>query len=94
MLYNIVGYFKPGGAEKAQAQAMAFDDHLGQPLERIPLAGALRDADGKERGFMVLLEAPSFEEAKQFLNESPNFQAGLYERVDISELDVEVGRLS
>jgi uncharacterized protein YciI len=94
MLFNIVGYFKPGGAEKAPQNALAFDDHLGQPMNRVPLAGPLRDANGRECGFMALLEAPSFEDAKRFVDGSPNFEAGLYDRVDISQLDVEVGRLS
>jgi hypothetical protein len=94
MLFNIVGHFKAGGADNAARNALAFGDHLGQRLNRIPLGGPLRDANGRECGFMVLLEAPNFEDAKRFVDESPNFEAGLYDSIDISQLDLEVGRLS
>jgi hypothetical protein len=91
MIFSIVGHFKPGGAVKASEAAAEFSDHLAQPLLHIPLAGALRNAEGEETGFMLLLEAKSFADAQDFLSESPS--ARFYDRVEISSLDVEVGRL-
>jgi hypothetical protein len=93
MLFSIACYFKPGGAAGTARTAAEFGDHLQQPSLRIPLGGALRNDDGEEVGFMVLLEAPSFVEARHFLDESPNVSADLYDRVEVSQLDLEVGRL-
>jgi uncharacterized protein YciI len=93
MLFSIVAHFKPGAAAKTPETAAAFTSHLEQPLTPIRLAGALRDAKGEQTGFMVLLEAQSFAAADSFVKTSPETEAGLYERVDIAQLDPEVGRI-
>ena len=93
MLFSVVAHFKPGAAAKAAATALAFTDHLEQPLMHIRVAGPLRNAKGEQTGFMSILEAQSFAEAENFVNSSPNLEAGLYERVDIDQLDPEVGRI-
>ena len=93
MLFSIVAHFKPGAAAKTSATAGAFTSHLEQPLMSIRLAGPLRNAKGEQTGFMSILEARSFAEADNFVKSSPNLEAGLYERVDIEELEPEVGRI-
>jgi uncharacterized protein YciI len=93
MLFSVVCHFKPGAAAKTAATAEAFTSHLEQPLMGIRLAGPLRNAKGEQTGFMTLLEAQSFAEADGFLKSSPDLDAGLYERVEIEQLDPEVGRL-
>jgi uncharacterized protein YciI len=59
----------------------------------IRLAGPLRNAKGEQTGFMALVEAQSFAEADDFVKSSPNLKAGLYERVEVEQLDPEMGRL-
>ena len=59
----------------------------------IRLAGPLRNAKGEQTGFMLLLEAQSFAQADDFVKSSPNLEAGLYDRVEVEQLDPEVGRL-
>lgn len=93
MLFSVVARYKPGAAAKTASMGLAFTAHLEQPLMSIRLAGPLRDADGETTGFMAILEAKSFEEARSWVDSSPNQGAGLYERVDIAELEPEVGRL-
>lgn len=93
MLFSVVAHFKPGAAAKAAATALAFTDHLEQPLMPIRVAGPLRNAKGEHSGFMAIIEAKSFAEVDGFVKSSPNSEAGLYERVDIDELEPEVGRI-
>jgi len=93
MLFSVVCHFKPGAAARTPETAQAFTSHLEQPLMSIRLAGPLRNAKGEQTGFMAIVEAQSFAEADDFLKSSPNAEAGLYERVDVEQLDPEVGRL-
>jgi uncharacterized protein YciI len=93
MLISVVAHFKPGAAAKARAAGLAFTGHLEQPLMPIRLAGPLRDAKGEQTGFMLLIEAQSFAEADDFVKSSPHLEAGLYDRVEIEQLDPEVGRI-
>lgn len=91
-LYVAVGYFKGDETQPADLQA-AFNEHLAQPFFQLKLAGYLRDRNGVRRGFMGLLQAEDEARADAFLKSSPYLRAGLYERTEILELDVEVGRL-
>ena len=93
MLFSLVCHFKPGAAARTSATAEAFTSHLEQPLNPIRLAGALRNAKGEQTGLMLVLEAPSFADVDNFVKASPNLEAGLYDRVEIAELDPEVGRI-
>ncbi|MDB5692828.1 MAG: hypothetical protein JWO81_1891 [Alphaproteobacteria bacterium] len=93
MLFAVTGILKPGAEAKLAGLQEAFNEHLAQPFRRIRLAGALRSADRSRTGFMVLLEADRFDQAEAYLRESPIFRADLYERVDVAEYELQVGRL-
>ncbi len=91
MLFAVMGFFKPNtDTEPANLQA-AISEHFGQPLLHIRLAGPLRDPNGCRVGIMVLIEAEHFADAERYLRSSPYLEAGLYERVEIVEFDIEVG---
>jgi uncharacterized protein YciI len=93
MLFSVVCHYKPGAAARTAETAAAFTSHLEQPLMGIRLAGPLRNAKGEKTGFMAIVEAQSFAEADNFLKSSPNVDAGLYERVEVEQLEPEMGRL-
>jgi len=93
MLYVLTGMLKPGVEAQLVAHADAFNEHLSQPFQRILIAGALRGRDNERKGFMLILEAESYERAEAFLQQSPLFRADLYERVDVSAYAVQLGRL-
>lgn len=93
MLFSVVAHFKPGAAARTPVTALEFTSHLEQPLMPIRLAGPLRNARGEQTGFMAILEAQSFADADNFVRSSPNLEAGLYERVDVEQLEPEVGRI-
>lgn len=95
MLFVITTNLRPG-VEKQQLEALSaeLNEFLSQPFRTLSLAGVLRDRNGAKQGYLALLEADSFEHAERFLHESPFYRSGLYDRTDVAEYVVEVGRLS
>lgn len=91
MLFMIQGILKAGSEEQLLALHDEFNEHLAQPFRTLAAAGVLRDPEGKRRGYMGFIEGDSFEDAERWLRESPFYQDGLYERVDVFEYNVEVG---
>ena len=93
MLVLMLGMFESGSGDDMTRLQPEFSDHLGQPLLRIHTAGALANADGTRTGVMIVLESASVEAARSYLETDPFLTAGLYERVELLEYKVEVGRL-
>jgi uncharacterized protein YciI len=91
MLYLVAGILKPGSEERLVELRNEFNEHLSQPFRKISLAGLLRDRDGKRTGYVAIIEAGSFDEAEAFLKQSPFYEHGLYERIEVAEFAAEVG---
>jgi hypothetical protein len=94
MLFAVMGFFRPGIDTAPQRLQGDFNEHLGQPLLHIRLAGAIRARDGRRIGYMELMEADSFDQADAYLRSSPYFAAHLYDRVEVGEYGLEAGSLS
>ncbi len=91
MLFNVIGYCKPG-TRACRQQAAEF--LLGQePSLAIRLAGALRNAKGEERGFAAILEAESFEEVERYIKENSDLTSDLFD-LEVSEFNLGIGQLS
>ena len=93
MLFMIVGYLRSGAEDQLIEFRNEFSEHLAQPSPNIAAIGVLRDRDGRRRGYMGFLETDSFDNAERFLKDSPFYQENLYERIDVFEYDVEVGKV-
>ncbi len=93
MLYLVAGILKPNVEDQIIKFSGEFSEHLSQPYRKISLAGALRGKDGKRSGYVAFVEAEAFEDAEEFLRQSPLFQNDLYERVEVAEFSAEVGYL-
>ena len=91
MLFMVAAYLKPDFAKELAKFSDDLNEHFAQAGLRI--AGALRDADGKRRGYLGFVEEESFEGAESFVKEGPFFQRNLYERIEIFQYEVEVGHL-
>ncbi|CAN5137502.1 hypothetical protein BH09PSE3_BH09PSE3_15450 [soil metagenome] len=91
MIFAITGHFSPDAKPDAPALQSELNEHLGQALIKVRLAGPLYNFDGKKTGFLVCLEADDFQSARAYLHESPYFKAGCYDRVEIAHFAVEVG---
>lgn len=94
MLFAMMGFFKADADPSPPGLQDEFNEHLGQPLTRVRLAGYLRNRANERTGFLGLIEAESFDRAEAYLHGSPYFQGGLYRHVEVLQLDVEVGRLA
>ncbi|HUP08327.1 MAG TPA: hypothetical protein VMU47_14310 [Caldimonas sp.] len=89
--FVVMGWFRPG----ADAAVVPLQPQLNDQLAYRPLrlAGLMRDADGRPRGWIGVLEGDSIDAARTFLEHSPYLQSGLYERAEIYAYSIEVGRL-
>lgn len=91
MFFAITGHFSAAARPDMAQYQSDLNEHLGQRLIHVKLAGALRDPAGKETGFLAVLEADDFTAATAYLDASPYFRAGLYDRVDVAHFAVAVG---
>ena len=94
MHYLVAGILKPGNNERLVALHNEFNDHIGQASSSISLFGLLRDRTGQRAGYLAFIEAKDFDEAEQFLKQSPFYQDELYERVEVAEFIPEVGNFA
>jgi uncharacterized protein len=81
MKFVILGFDGPDGEAKRKIHRPA---HLAkmEPLDRagrVVLAGPLTDRTGS----LIVIEAGSLEEARQFANEDPYTLHGVFERVEV-----------
>jgi uncharacterized protein YciI len=86
--------FKPGMEAEHAALAWEFADHMRQPLLHIRMVGALKDGGGKRTGMCMMMEAETRQQVDHFLDQSPYKQAGLYQSIDVDELEIEAGGLN
>jgi uncharacterized protein YciI len=94
MLFMVAGYFKEGAEAQLIKFRDEFNEQLSQPSPPLIAAGALRDEDGKRRGYMGFLEAASIDDARAFIERSPFYRENLYERVEVLEYALEVGEFA
>jgi uncharacterized protein YciI len=93
MLYLVAGVLKEGAEPRMIELRNEWNEHLSQPNRRISLFGALRGKDGRRAGYLAFLDADSFDDADEFLKQSPFYRNGLYERVEVAEFQPQVGAI-
>ena len=91
MLYLVAGILKPGSDDQLIELHDEFNEHLSQPFRKISLAGVLRGKDRKRTGYVAVIEAESYDDAESFLKQSPLYERGLYDRVEVAEFEAVVG---
>jgi uncharacterized protein YciI len=93
MLFAVKAHFRPGTEERRAALSAQFSEHIGQPLLHIRLLGVLLDDDGRRSGMLMLMEAESREPVQHCIDQSPYTREGVYDRLEIEELQIEAGSL-
>ena len=83
MQFTVIARFSAGVEPEREHAREAFSEHLAQRGPRVRLGGALTDGQGVRTGILLVVEIDS----------SPYSLAGLYERVEIDCIDIEVGSL-
>lgn len=72
-----------GPARKREEQAGAHFAHIESVLERIAVAGPLRDEDGRTIGSLIVFRCDSAAEARALLDRDPYAKAGIWKSVEI-----------
>jgi hypothetical protein len=93
MLFVVEGHFRPDAAVERDAIHERFSEHLMQRVARVHFGGPLYDDGGNRAGVLLIVEAADFATAKAFLLSSPYEEAGLYDRIEVSEVRPDVGAL-
>jgi uncharacterized protein YciI len=93
MLFLVAGVLKEGSEPRMLELRNEWNEHLSQPNRRVSLFGGLRNRDGKRAGYLAFLDADSFDDAEEFLKQSPFYQNELYERVEVAEFTPQVGAI-
>ena len=89
----MIARFSAGVEPEREHAREAFSEHLAQRGPRVRLGGALTDGQGVRTGILLVVESDSVESVRRFIDSSPYSLAGLYERVEIDCIDIEVGSL-
>ena len=91
--FSVSGLFFPDSAEHAGTAAaeQAFSEHLSHISVRVHLAGPLFDKDAARVGWLLVVEAKSFEDVVDYLAKSPFSK--LYQSTFVYEIRLEVGKV-
>jgi uncharacterized protein YciI len=94
MQFAVTAFLRPGAEEELIEHSGELNEQVGADGTNVLLAGVLRDEEGKRIGYLALFEGKSIAEAREWVRDSPIYRDHLYERLDIAEYEIEVGRLS
>ena len=94
MQFAVAAILKPGAEQELTKYSDDFNEQIGPNGDDVRLAGALLDRAGKKVGYLAVLEGDTIDQVRDWVDESPIYRAELYDRLDIFQYQVEVGRLS
>ena len=81
--FSIFAWDAPNSIEpRASAQSDHFA-HVETMMEKIAIAGPLKDSKGSSIGSLFVLKAETLDEAEAILRSDPYFKAGVWERWEI-----------
>jgi uncharacterized protein len=83
--YAVCAWDAPGSHEPRHAVKAEHFAHIETVMDKVAIAGPLRDAEGANVGSLFILKVDTSEEAEAFLRADPYFAAGVWDRwtVDI-----------
>lgn len=90
-LYAIVAHDKPGGAAIRKEKLGEHLAHVEAHLDRLAVAGPLRDEAGNFTGSVLIVKAADEADARALLHADPYFRAGLWARIDIGQFGAVAG---
>ena len=83
MLYAMIAKDKPGTGEQRTATRPVHLDHLNALGDKLVLAGALLDAEGKPEGSLMVIEAETIEAATAMFMADPFIKEGIFGSTEI-----------
>jgi uncharacterized protein YciI len=94
MLFVVMAHFREGTEEKRSSLAEDFTRHLGQRQPRLRLGGPLKTDQGQAAGIFYIAESDTREAVEGLVHSSPYYTAGLYDRIEITRMDLELGSMN
>lgn len=94
MLFIIMAHFREGTEEKRKDLADESTRHLGQRQPRLRLGGPLKDDQGARIGLFYIVESDTRQPVETLLRTGPYYEAGLYEKIVVTQMDLEVGSMN
>jgi len=93
MQFAVAAFLKPGADEELVKHSGELNEQIGPDGTNVVLAGVLKNEAGKRVGYLALFEGESLADAREWAHSSPIFRDHLYDRLEIAEYEIEVGRL-
>jgi uncharacterized protein len=81
--YAIIAWDGPEGAARRDTFRAQHFAHIETILDKVLIAGPLKDASGAFTGSLVVVKADSEDEARAIFESDPYFAAGVWDRWDI-----------
>ncbi len=81
--YAVIAWDGPDSAAKRAEFRLRHFAHVEQIMDKVLIAGPLKDADGNFTGSLVVVKAEDEAEAEAILKSDPYFKAGVWDRWEI-----------
>jgi uncharacterized protein YciI len=94
MLFVVMAHFREGTQDKRTALVEDFTRHLGQRQPRLRLGGPLKDDQGSPTGVFYIAESDTREPVETLVQSSAYYEARLYDRIEITRMDLELGSMN
>lgn len=90
--YAVIAWDTPGSEAKRAAARDAHFAHIEQVIDRVLIAGPLRDEAGGFTGSLVVVEAADEADARALFERDPYHKAGIWERAEIRAFTAAAGK--
>ncbi|MCR9181171.1 MAG: YciI family protein [Erythrobacteraceae bacterium] len=90
-LYTIIAKDKPGAGAIRTAMLREHLAHVEAQIDRLAVAGPLKDEEGNFTGSLLVVKAASEADARAMLEQDPYFQAGVWSHVEIHAFSAVAG---
>lgn len=90
-LYAIITRDKPDSKAIRMEKLKEHLAHIEEGLDRLAVAGPLRDADGNFTGSLLVVKADSEADARALLETDPYFKADIWSDIRIDEINAAAG---
>lgn len=90
-LYAIITHDKPGASAIRMEKLKEHLAHIEAGLDRLAVAGPLRDEEGNFTGSLLVVKAESMAEARALLESDPYYKADIWSDIEIRALNAAAG---
>lgn len=81
--FAIIAWDAPGSDAARKEMMKAHLDHFERGLDKIAIAGPLRDADGNSAGSLLIVKAETPEEVHAIMAADPYHAAGIWSKIEV-----------